>query len=337
MRVGELFILGFRGAKIPIWLRDFAKEFGLGGVILFDYDYQGKNYQNNILSKDLLRELCEDIHSLSGRPLIFIDQEGGKVRRLKESLGFQPLPSAKEIAKLSHDTRELVLSAAFREMRELGIDCDLAPVVDLDINPENPDIGAIGRSFSAKVATVRENALAFAGAAADANVLLCLKHFPGLGGATTNSHQELTDISDSISEEQLALFYELCPEIPGQAILISHGMVRQWDSHLPVSMSSSALGELRERLPDALLISDDLQMQGLLAKLSLPEAVVQGIDAGLDMVIVGNNLRNDEANVTPVAVSLLEKVASDPDFAAIVQRALARVAVRKASRATTTG
>src|SRR4051794_22578580 len=96
MPVGELFILGFYGKAIPCWLRQFAVRYGLGGVILFDYSCQTRQYDNNIESPGQLRLLCEEISSLPSHPLVFIDQEGGLVRRLKETLGFKPLPSAKE-------------------------------------------------------------------------------------------------------------------------------------------------------------------------------------------------------------------------------------------------
>src|SRR5688572_3075059 len=99
-KVGELFMLGFVGPTLPSWLRDFEARFGLGGVILFDYDYQAKTYENNVRSVEQVRELNAQIAALPSRPLVFVDQEGGKVRRLKDKLGFAPLPSQKELAKL---------------------------------------------------------------------------------------------------------------------------------------------------------------------------------------------------------------------------------------------
>ena len=263
LRVGELLILGFKGPTVPEWLKNFEQKFGLGGVILFDYDIKTKIYENNILSREQLVSLTASLSRMKSHPLIFIDQEGGKVRRLKKSLGFSDLPSAKAQAALSLPERAELLRSSFSEMKKLGIHFDLAPVVDMDLNPKNPDIGAIERSYSADANIVRENGLLAGRVAAEVGLGLCLKHFPGLGGATTNSHLELTDISDSISDEQLFLFYELVDQIPGRAILMSHGMVRPWDVTFPVSMSKLASERIRERLPDVLLLTDDLQMQGL--------------------------------------------------------------------------
>ena len=85
MQLGELFILGFFGKTIPAWLSEFAARYGLGGVILFDYSCQTRQYDNNIDSPEQVRRLCEEISHLASRPMVFIDQEGGLVRRLKEA------------------------------------------------------------------------------------------------------------------------------------------------------------------------------------------------------------------------------------------------------------
>ncbi len=88
MPIGELFILGFFGKVVPEWLQQFAARYGLGGVILFDYSCQTRQYDNNIESPDQLRGLCAEIARLPSGPMVFIDQEGGLVRRLKEGKGF---------------------------------------------------------------------------------------------------------------------------------------------------------------------------------------------------------------------------------------------------------
>jgi len=159
MPVGELFILGFFGKTIPAWLREFAARYGLGGVILFDYSCQTKEYDNNIDSPEQVRRLCKEISSLPSGPLVFIDQEGGQVARLKESRGFKPLPSAKEFNHLSPQAKRETLLASFTEMRALGINYDFAPVIDVDYNPDNPNIGRIKRAYSADIGEVEANAL----------------------------------------------------------------------------------------------------------------------------------------------------------------------------------
>ena len=159
MPIGELFILGFFGKTVPAWLKQFAARYGLGGVILFDYSCRTQQYDNNVESPEQVHHLCREIAALPSGPMVFIDQEGGLVRRLKESRGFAPLPSAKEFNQLAPDVKRAILAASFAEMRRLGVHYDFAPVIDVDYNPENPNIGRIKRSFSADIAEVEANAL----------------------------------------------------------------------------------------------------------------------------------------------------------------------------------
>jgi beta-N-acetylhexosaminidase len=88
MQVGELFILGFFGKTIPDWLKQFAARYGLGGVILFDYSVRTREYDNNIESPEQVRRLCAEIAALPSSPMVFIDQEGGLVRRQPERQSF---------------------------------------------------------------------------------------------------------------------------------------------------------------------------------------------------------------------------------------------------------
>lgn len=328
-RIGELFILGFRGKTIPSWVSEFSERYGLGGVILFDYNCQTKEYENNIDSPEQVKGLCREISSLSSSPLICIDQEGGKVRRLKEQKGFRPLPSAKAFALLEAPEKEKILRASFSEMRKLGIHWNLAPVIDLDTNPKNPGIGAIERSFSEDPTEVRENVHLMSSVAKSVGLGLCLKHYPGLGGATVDSHLDFTDLTGTVSQEQLDLFYELGKVVFGQAVLVSHGVHREWDPDLPASISRPTLNRLRGKLPEALLLSDDLQMQGLQKIMSTFEACEQGLRAGLDMLCIGNNLMAEDEKLLEVAARLETLVSSDSELSDKVGASIQRVHARK--------
>lgn len=310
-RIGELFVLGFRGFEIPSWIREFEREFGLGGVILFDYNCQTKSYENNIQSPEQVRALCREISKLPSRPLLFVDQEGGKVRRLKEKLGFAPLPSARTFNTLPESEKKRLAATSFREQRDLGFHYDLMPVIDLDFNPSNPDLGAVERAYTANPEELRANVAILSEAARSAGLGLCLKHFPGMGAATSNSHDELTDLSDLVPDEQLQLFYDLGRQLPGHAVLLSHGILREWDPRYPVSMSPAGVRRLREKLPEALLLSDDLQMQGLQKILPSREASVQGIRAGLDLILIGNNLMAEDGFCLDHARHLAQVAATD--------------------------
>ena len=330
MPVGELFILGFFGKTIPAWLRAFAGRYGLGGVILFDYSCQTRQYDNNIESPAQVQRLCAEIAALPSHPMVFIDQEGGLVRRLKESCGFKPLPSAKEFNHLPVREKRDVLAASFAEMRRLGIHYDFAPVIDVDYNPDNPNIGNIKRSYSADIGEVGANALLASEVAREAGIGLCLKHFPGIGGAVVDSHQAFMDISDSLRAEQEELFYALAPKMFGDAVLVSHAIVRQWDPDNPMTLSAAGLGRLRRRLPDTLLITDDMQMQGLQQALGTRQACLQSLQAGIDMLCIGNNLFDQELEMAAIAQAIEQGLRDGALAGPSIERSIGRVASRKA-------
>ena len=329
MPIGELFILGFFGKVVPDWLKAFAARYGLGGVILFDYSCRTLAYDNNIDSPEQVQRLCAEISALPSAPMVFIDQEGGLVRRLKEGRGFAPLPSAKEFNHLASDQKRAILTSSFAEMRQLGIHYDFAPVIDVDDNPDNPNIGKIKRSYSADIAEVEASALLVGEVAQAQRVGLCLKHFPGIGGAVVDSHQEFMDISDALRGEQEELFYSLAPRLFGDAVLVSHAIVRQWDER-PMTLSAAGLGRLRRRLPDTLLITDDMQMQGLQKALGTREACLQSLQAGIDMLCIGNNLLDQEQEMAGTAEYIMENLRDGILSASAIEQSIARVGARKA-------
>jgi beta-N-acetylhexosaminidase len=330
MSVGELFILGFFGKTVPAWLKEFAARYGLGGVILFDYSCQTQKYDNNIASPEQVRALCAEIAALPSAPMVFIDQEGGLVRRLKAERGFAPLPSAKEFNGLSPQEKRKILVASFGELRALGIQQNFAPVIDVDYNPDNPNIGKVKRAYSARIREVEENALLMSEVAREARIGLCLKHFPGIGGARVDSHQEFMDISDALYPEQEALFYSLAPKMFGNAVLVSHAIVRQWDRENPTTLSPPAIGRLRARLPDTLLVTDDMQMQGLQKAFGTTAASLQSLKAGMDMLCIGNNLFDQEREMAGIADAIERQLRDETLDASAIQQSVGRVRGRKA-------
>lgn len=322
-KIGELFMLGFRGPKIPQWMGKFAEEFGLGGVILFDYDCTDKKYARNIFSKAQVQGLCKEIHALPSKPLIFVDQEGGKVRRLKESYGFKPLPSAKQFAKLLGPERIQALKPAYQEMKEVGIDVNLAPVIDLDFNPDSPDVGSVERSFSPDPKVVEGCVNALSEVSRSVGIHLCLKHFPGTGAARVNPHNDLMDLSNFISDEQVNIFKTLLPSVP--MVLFSHGIVNQWDQGVPVCLSSFAINKVRAWAPQAVILTDDLQMQGVQKLMSTETACVKALEAGADIILIGHNMKDEQEQSAGFARRLGTMVDSDKRCRTNFEASLARV------------
>lgn len=326
-QIGELFVLGFRGPTIPQWLRSFAGEFGLGGVILFDYDCLDKKYERNVFSPAQVRELCAEIHSLPSHPLVYVDQEGGKVRRLKDKYGFHPLPSAKQFAKLSLTERMETLRLPYRQMKDVGIDVNLAPVVDLDFNPNSPDLGVFERSFSSDIMVVEQCAHSLIEMSRLVGLKLCLKHYPGCGGAHVNPHNELMDLTDTYSEAQVQLFHRLLPHIP--MVLFSHGTVNHWEAGVPVCLSPVAVGKVRAAHAPSIVITDDLQMHGVQGLMSTSDAAMRAIQAGVDLILIGNNMLDEQELSASIVQNLARHAQSTPQLVAQIKAAIQRVKALK--------
>ncbi|ULO25269.1 glycoside hydrolase family 3 N-terminal domain-containing protein [Methylocystis sp. SB2] len=321
--IGELFILGFRDPLIPGWLQDFARNFGLGGVILFDYDCTDQKYERNVFGPAQLQELCENLHALPSRPLIFIDQEGGKVRRLKEERGFIPLPSARQFGRSTASERRDALRPSYAQMRQIGIDVNLSPVVDLDINPDSPDVGSVQRSYSSDPKVVAACVEALVEVAASVNLKLCLKHFPGTGGAKVNPHDHVMDLSDCLTDAQVSVFKELISRVP--MVLFSHGIVNQWEKDTPVCLSAVAVNKMRAWAPDACILTDDLQMQGVQKLMSTGEACAKAVHAGADFILIGNNMKDEQDQAAEFARQLLSACAQDASMRAHAEASIKRV------------
>jgi beta-N-acetylhexosaminidase len=186
-----------------------------------------------------------------------------------------------------------------------------------------------GQTFSMDPNEVRRCARIFGDAARAAGLGLCVKHFPGLGGARTDSHLALTDLSGLVSPAQERLFTELAAELPGGAALLSHGFVREWDAERPASISPAAVARFRAANAGALLITDDVQMQGLQGAAGTVGAALRALDAGIDLVCIGNNLLAQADECIEAARSARARTERDAAFAAKLAASRVRIAARK--------
>ena len=302
--LGQLFVIGFPGSNItstsPI-AQDITRR-NLGGVILFDTLLNSPAEDGNIVSASQLATLTHELQSLSpGKLLITIDQEGGKVRRLKEKHGFPYFPSAAEMAsnpgfqqsaRWARTTGKILANA--------GINMNFAPVADLNSNPQSPVIGRIDRSFSADPAVVTRHCAIWLDELQRAGVLGCLKHFPGHGSSTVDSHKDFVDISTTWDEQELAPYRALIGGSKVKAIMMGHLFHRNFDETHPASLSRKTVtGFLRkELLFDGAVITDDLQMKAITTRYGLLDAILHALNAGVDMIIIGNNLENDQDILT---------------------------------------
>jgi beta-N-acetylhexosaminidase len=287
-RIAQLLIVGFRGRELaaddPI-LADI-RDLGLGGVILFG---------RNICSPGQLATLTATLRAAAGdRPLLIAtDQEGGQVARLSPQNGFDALPSAAALGRSGSVTQA---AAAGRQIGSMlssaGINLNLAPVVDLDVNPDNPSIGALDRSFSADPQVVIEMAEAQIDAqhAARPAVLTTLKHFPGLGSATGNTDLAFVDITQTWTRRELQPFRRIVADGLADVVMVANALNGQIDPDLPASLSPATLTVLRDELAfDGPAITDDLGAGALRARYSDDDILRLALLAGNDLLLLANS------------------------------------------------
>lgn len=295
IKIGQMLMVGFRGAnpeEAGDILLDIA-DLHLGGVVLFDYDVAARSPHRNIESPRQVARLVETLQEKSQRPLfIAIDQEGGRVSRLKPAKGFAPSLSARSLGRLDRtdSTRAAARDIAW-SLRELGITMNLAPVVDLDVNPENPVIGKLERSYSADPAVVTRHATIVARELERVNIVPVLKHFPGHGSSRADSHLGFTDVSGSWSEIELEPYRRMLADGYAGAIMTAHVFNERLDPAYPATLSKATIaGLLRGRLGfDGVVVSDDLQMKAIADHYGLREAILRALDAEVDILLFANN------------------------------------------------
>lgn len=333
-KIGQMIVVGFLGDRPEASgfqkVRGQLQSGAIGGVL-----YLGRNLRD----QETVRRMNGALRSASPSrmpALIAIDQEGGVVQRLKRHHGFPQTPSAKQIAKQSSLSDAVdaygVLAAG---LEEWGFTLNLGPVVDVDINPRNPIIGRLGRSYSRDPDRVAAYGGAFVEAHRRHGVLTALKHFPGHGSSRRDSHKGAVDVSRSWSEKELEPFRKLIDEDRADIIMTAHVINRKLQGkgeRGPVSLSQVVLSSvLREDLGfGGVIMSDDLQMDAIRRNHSLKDAVVKAVAGGTDILLFANDKRPDPDIPLKVADILLEASVKDPELAQKIIAAHDRIVALKA-------
>ena len=299
-----MMMLGIRGATPgePELEEDLdaCAHAGVRMVILFDQDVASGG-ERNVRSPQQVRALTDHVRSrLGGDAVIAVDQEGGRVQRLSRAHRFAGWPSAREYASMTEDEQWAASRAMAHALRDCGIILNFAPCVDVSIDPESPVIGAVDRSFSDESAEVVACAERVVRAHREVGVACVLKHFPGHGSASVDSHHDLADVSRTWQRErELAPYRSLMGERIG--IMTGHLMLAAIDADRPASLSRAlTTGLLRDELGlDGPVFTDALDMEGVRARWSLEEAIRLGVEAGADVLVHACNSARGEyaANV----------------------------------------
>lgn len=300
--IGRMLVVGFEDERVDE-NSTIVKEMQmhhLGGVILFDRFYTDKTRIKNIRSPKQLQRLTQQLKHFSLKPLLIsIDQEGGRVARLKPRDGFEETASAfalsrqpQHVAKTAYQKMALILSTQ-------GINCNFGPVVDLARNEKNSVIVGLERSYGEKSDVVSAYAQLFIDALKEQGVISVLKHFPGHGSSLNDSHLGFVDVTKTWDASELEPYRKLITSGHAKMIMSAHVFNANLDKTYPATLSYATNTKLlREKMGyQGVLISDDLQMEAIARYYTLQEAVTLAINSGIDILLFGNQLsytRTDE-------------------------------------------
>lgn len=321
-KTGQLFFVGIPDTAIDQQTRCWLKELQPGGIILF---------ARNIEGWEQLESLCAELHGLDPHVWIGIDQEGGRVDRLRKLTGKTPgigalagRADAALLSKFGDCLGELLAS--------LGIDIDFAPVLDIEHAVE-ADNGLAERCFGRSADEVVQNATAFLDGFQAWGVRVSGKHFPGLGAATLDSHFQLPSIDKSLGQlwyQDIACFQRLQHRL--DSLMVSHALYLGLDENHPASVSPVVVRylifhKLRYR---GLVLTDDLEMGAVNCWGSPLEIAQAALSAGVHFLVYSQN----ETSALPVWKEIVDAVAQNPTWQAQLDVRIARIlAAKNATRA----
>jgi beta-N-acetylhexosaminidase len=325
-----MLLVGFRGLEIrPDDAITVALEAGVGGVILFDRD-QTRGGSRNIASPQQLARLTASLRAAASGPLLIaVDQEGGRVSRLNPAQGFPGTKTQAAVGATGEPDVALAVGRAMgATMASAGIDFDLAPVVDVNVDPDNPAIGALDRSFSADPGVVAAMAEAEIRGLHQRGIRSAIKHFPGLGSATANTDFAASvDVTNTWTEAELEPYETLIGLGLPDAVMSAHILNRHLDPKLPASLSPAVVdGLLRRRLGwTGAVMTDDLGAAAITSHYQRAEAIALAIEAGNDLLTFANQATYVDDLARRVVAAIVAHVESGRITEARIDESIARL------------
>jgi beta-N-acetylhexosaminidase len=326
--LGSLLLVGFHGtdATDNADLEALLCQVRVGGTVLF-----GRNIVDAGQLARLTGALLDRAAACTGRKLLVAaDAEGGNVMRLAPSAGWPGTFSAQELGQANDFVlTELEARRIGRMLRAVGINWDLAPVVDVGYNPANPVIVGAARSFSANPRLVAEHARAFVRGMRAEGVLTALKHFPGHGSSYGDSHRGFTDVTaTAVPDVELVPYRALIDEGLADSVMTAHVFNRRLDAQRPATLSRATIsGLLRGELGFAgPVVSDDLRMAAIEEQYGIDEAAVLALEAGVDLLLIVDDRLPDGRSAAAAALAAIRRaLATGTLEPARVQAAIDRV------------
>jgi beta-N-acetylhexosaminidase len=319
-QIGQLLMAGFDGPSVPVELRALAREFSIGGVVLF---------KRNVQEPEQVAEVSREITALGADevPWVAVDQEGGRVARLRRP--FTEWPPMITLGRSGDEALARRFARALAtELAAVGVTLDFAPVLDILTNPKNPAIG--DRALAETGALVSRLGAAIVEEIQGVGLAACGKHFPGHGDTTADSHHELPVVEHAPDRLRAVEFEPFRAAIAADvaSLMTAHVLVPALDEQYPATLSPRIVRPLlREELGfEGVIFTDDMEMKAIAAHHGVPQAAVRAIAAGVDGVLVCSG--NTELQVQTIE-ALVHAIEDETLPFARVEDALARHARMK--------
>ena len=330
---GQMIVVGFQGDGVDDpaveALRDELAAGRLGGVMYL---------KTNVKTLDAVSAMNAAFRAASPDllPFITLDQEGGAVERLTKAVGFAEIPNAAAIAKANTpEQAEAIYAKMAASIADLGFTVNFGPVADINLNPNNQIIAKFGRAYGTDADTVAAYDQAFIDAHHQAGLLTALKHFPGHGSSTADSHEGFVDITETWTDQELDPYRKLIAQDYADFVMVGHlyhAGYADKGTQTPSSLSRQWIsGVLRETLGfTGVIISDDLEMGAIREHYDLHDTVTLAVRAGMDVLLFSNTAKYHAGLGQEILDILVAEAEADPDFAAMVEASYDRILALKA-------
>jgi beta-N-acetylhexosaminidase len=306
IKIGQMILIGIPQAKVDSKVLEEVKTGKVGTLLFFEKNIPAKNSYNE------LKKIIWSYQKAAPIPLfIAIDQEGGKVNRLKEKYGFPRSITAAKMGKYVLDSVQFYAETTAATLAGLGFNVNFAPVVDLASNPTNPIIAKVERAFSAQPDSVALFASEFMKAHDKFGVVSVLKHFPGHGSSKDDTHLGIADVTNTWNENELAPYRMLIDSGNTRAIMTAHIVNKKLDDNgLPGTLSQKIITDLlRTQLHfNGVVFSDDMQMHAIAKHFGLEETIKLAVIAGVDILTFSNNIQGSQERTVDKVHQIIRKL-----------------------------
>ncbi|MBP0724924.1 beta-N-acetylhexosaminidase [Bacillus sp. RG28] len=284
-KIGQMIIAGISGTKEDTQSKNLITKYKVGGIIFYP-----ENLVNPVQTVQLLNQLKND-NTPNPLPLLLsVDQEGGRISRLPG--GVKKFPTNKEIGSINNSQFSYKVGTILgKELKGFGFNLDFAPVLDVNSNPNNPVIG--DRSFGKNPDVVSKLGMQTMKGIQSQNIIATIKHFPGHGDTSVDSHLELPIVNKNLTElKKLELIpFERAIDNGADVVMVAHILLPKLDANYPASMSQKIITDiLRKRFAfNGVVITDDMTMKAVTDHFNIGQAAVDSVKAGSDIILVAHD------------------------------------------------